>query len=207
MALAFARQLREGTKKSHTMAENTGFISCFLKGVVDKSSYRNLLADLYFVYSAMEEEIEKLCKNSHPIISPIGFKELFRKEKLEQDLSFYFGSNWSELVKPSKPALEYEARIREIEEALSLSTVIEYKDFGNENIVKFGSLITILDLDSSEKKTYQIVGEFEADIDNNTISITTPIGKALLKKETGDVVEVDTPSGLKEFEILEIKIS
>ena len=64
MALAFARQLREGTKKSHTMAENTGFISCFLKGVVDKSSYRNLLADLYFVYSAMEEEIEKLCENS-----------------------------------------------------------------------------------------------------------------------------------------------
>ena len=100
-----------------------------------------------------------------------------------------------------------EARIREIEEALSLSTVIEYKDLGNENIVKFGSLVTILDLDSSEKKTYQIVGEFEADIDNNTISITTPIGKALLKKETGDVVEVDTPSGLKEFEILEIKIT
>ena len=100
-----------------------------------------------------------------------------------------------------------EARIREIEEALSLSTVIEYKDLGNEDIVKFGSLVTILDLDSSEKKTYQIVGEFEADIDNNTISITTPIGKALLKKEAGDVVEVDTPSGLKEFEILEIKVS
>ena len=114
MAVALARQLREGTKKSHTMAENTGFISCFLKGVVDKSSYRNLLADLYFVYSAMEEEIEKLCKNSHPIVTPIGFKELFRKEKLEKDLSFYFGSNWSELVKPSKPAIEYEARIRKI---------------------------------------------------------------------------------------------
>ena len=114
MAVALARQLREGTKKSHTMAENTGFISCFLKGVVDKSSYRNLLADLYFVYSAMEEEIEKLCEKSHPIISPIGFKELFRKEKLEQDLSFYFGSTWSELVKPSRPAIEYEARIREI---------------------------------------------------------------------------------------------
>jgi heme oxygenase len=62
----------------------------------------------------MEEEIGKLCENSHPVISPIGFKELARKENLEQDLSFYFGSNWSELVKPSKPAIEYEARIREI---------------------------------------------------------------------------------------------
>ena len=114
MSVALARQLREGTKKSHTMAENTGFISCFLKGVVDKASYRNLLADLYFVYSAMEEEIEKLCNQDHPIISPIGFKELFRKDKLEQDLYFYFGTNWSELLKPSKPALEYVARIREI---------------------------------------------------------------------------------------------
>ncbi len=114
MAVALARQLREGTKKSHTMAENTGFISCFLKGVVDKASYRNLLADLYFVYSAMEEEIEKLCNQDHPIISPIGFKELFRKDKLEQDLNFYFGTNWPELLKPSKPALEYVARIREI---------------------------------------------------------------------------------------------
>jgi len=114
MAVALSRQLREGTKKSHTMAENTGFISCFLKGVVDKSSYRNLLADLYFVYSAMEEEIDKLCEESHPIISPIGFKELFRKEKLEKDLMFYFGSNWAELVKPSIPAVEYEARIRQI---------------------------------------------------------------------------------------------
>ena len=54
MSVALAAQLREGTKKSHTMAENTGFVSCFLKGVVDKASYRKLVADLYFVYSAME---------------------------------------------------------------------------------------------------------------------------------------------------------
>ncbi|MCP9905418.1 biliverdin-producing heme oxygenase, partial [Cyanobium sp. BA5m-10] len=51
MAVALASQLREGTKKAHTMAENTGFVSCFLKGVVDKASYRTLVADLYFVYS------------------------------------------------------------------------------------------------------------------------------------------------------------
>ena len=50
MAVALASQLREGTKKAHTMAENTGFVSCFLKGVVDKVSYRTLVADLYFVY-------------------------------------------------------------------------------------------------------------------------------------------------------------
>ncbi|NBP99221.1 MAG: hypothetical protein EBU51_06630, partial [Synechococcaceae bacterium WB6_3A_227] len=59
-AVPLATQLREGTKKSHTMAENTGFVSCFLKGVVDKLSYRKLVASLYFVYAAMEEEIDRL---------------------------------------------------------------------------------------------------------------------------------------------------
>ena len=48
MAVALAGQLREGTKKSHTMAENTGFVACFLKGVVEKKSYRKLISDLYF---------------------------------------------------------------------------------------------------------------------------------------------------------------
>ena len=57
MAVALAAQLREGTKKSHTMAENTGFVSCFLKGVVDKLSYRKLVADLYFVYEAMMTDL------------------------------------------------------------------------------------------------------------------------------------------------------
>lgn len=59
MSVTLAAQLREGTKKAHTMAENTGFVSCFLKGVVDKASYRKLVADLYFVYGAMEEEVGK----------------------------------------------------------------------------------------------------------------------------------------------------
>ena len=77
MAVALAGQLREGTKKSHTMAENTGFVACFLKGVVEKKSYRKLISDLYFVYEAMEEEIERLVHEEHPVIKPIGFKSLF----------------------------------------------------------------------------------------------------------------------------------
>ena len=90
MAVALAGQLREGTKKSHTMAENTGFIACFLKGVVEKTSYRKLISDLYFVYQAMEDEINRLVNEEHPIVKHIGFKELFRKGTLENDLEFYF---------------------------------------------------------------------------------------------------------------------
>ena len=109
MSVALAAQLREGTKKAHTMAENTGFESCFLKGVVDKSSYRKLVADLYFVYEAMEEEIDQL--SEHPVVGPVGKKELNRVESLSQDLSYYFGENWKEEIQPSPSAALYVERI------------------------------------------------------------------------------------------------
>lgn len=99
-----------------------------------------------------------------------------------------------------------EARIRELEDALSRSQVIEYLDLGVEDRVIFGSTVTINDLDSDKTNTYQIVGESEANIEMNTISFTTPIAKALLKKEVGDVVEVETPGGIKEVEIVDIKL-
>ena len=99
-----------------------------------------------------------------------------------------------------------EARIRELEDVLSRSQVIEYLDLGVEDRVIFGSTVTINDLNSNETSTYQIVGESEANIEMNTISFTTPIAKALLKKEVGDVVEVETPGGIKEVEIVDIKL-
>ena len=112
MAVALAGQLREGTKKSHTMAENTGFVACFLKGVVEKTSYRKLISDLYFVYKAMEEEIDRLVQEDHPIIKHIGFKELFRRQTLEKDLEFYYGNNWLDQIKISESAQSYVNRIR-----------------------------------------------------------------------------------------------
>ena len=112
MAIALAGQLREGTKKSHTMAENTGFIACFLKGVVEKTSYRKLISDLYFVYKAMEEEIDRLVQEDHPVIKHIGFKELFRRQTLEKDLEFYYGNNWLDQIKISESAKSYVDRIR-----------------------------------------------------------------------------------------------
>ena len=112
MAVALAGQLREGTKKSHTMAENTGFITCFLKGVVEKTSYRKLITDLYFVYKAMEEEIDRLVQEDHPVIKHIGFKELFRRQTLEKDLEFYYGNNWLDQIKISDSAQSYVNRIR-----------------------------------------------------------------------------------------------
>ena len=111
MAVELAGQLREGTKKSHTMAENTGFVACFLKGVVEKKSYRKLISDLYFVYQAMEEEIDRLLEEDHPVIKQIGFKELFRKQTLENDLKFYYGDNWINQISISESAKLYVDRI------------------------------------------------------------------------------------------------
>ena len=112
MSSNLAAKLREGTKKSHSMAENTGFVACFLKGTVEKNSYRTLVANLYFVYSAMEEEMERL--QHHPVVSGIYFPELNRKAALEQDLHYYYGANWRDQVAPSASAQEYIARIHQI---------------------------------------------------------------------------------------------
>ena len=112
MSVNLATMLREGTKKSHTMAENVGFVKCFLKGVVEKKSYRKLVSDLYFVYCAMEEEMQRL--KDHPVVSQIYFPELNRKQSLEQDLHYYYGANWKEQITPSEPAKAYVARIKEI---------------------------------------------------------------------------------------------
>ena len=112
MSVALASQLREGTKKAHTMAENTGFVSCFLKGVVDKASYRTLVADLWHVYSAMEEEIGRL--REHPVVGPIAFPELNRREALEQDLAYYYGPEWRQQAQATPGAQAYVARIRQV---------------------------------------------------------------------------------------------
>ncbi len=101
---------------------------------------------------------------------------------------------------------ELKDRIRELEEVLSVSQVVEYKTMGVEDRVIFGSTVTIKDLESEEIKTYQIVGDAEADIERNTISFTTPMARSLIKKELGEFVEVETPGGVKEYEITEIKL-
>ncbi|MGB3695263.1 MAG: heme oxygenase (biliverdin-producing) [Spirulinaceae cyanobacterium] len=112
MSVNLATMLREGTKKSHTMAENVGFVKCFLKGVVEKKSYRKLVTNLYYVYSAMEEEMEKL--RDHPVISQVYFPELNRQQSLEQDLLYYYGPNWKNEIFLSDAGKAYVERIREV---------------------------------------------------------------------------------------------
>jgi heme oxygenase len=107
-------QLREGTSKAHSMAENVSFVKSFLGGVIDKSSYSHMLANLYFVYLALEEAMDKNKENE--FIKPIYFPELNRTESLKEDLAFYYGDDWMDTLVPSEATKLYINRIQELSE-------------------------------------------------------------------------------------------
>ncbi|QRN40897.1 MAG: transcription elongation factor GreA [Neisseriaceae bacterium] len=98
-----------------------------------------------------------------------------------------------------------ESKIREIEYKLSVAQIIDPKEFNEEGKVVFGATVTIENLDTEEKSTYQIVGEDEADIKLNKISVLSPIARSLIGKEVGDIIELETPGGRKELEILKVE--
>ena len=112
MSSNLAQKLREGTTKSHSMAENVSFVKSFLGGVVDKKSYRKLVGNLFFIYTAIEEEIEK--NRNHKVVKYIYFPKLYRRNSLIEDLIYYYGDNWSESIQPSSATKVYIDRIHKI---------------------------------------------------------------------------------------------
>ena len=98
-----------------------------------------------------------------------------------------------------------EGRIIELESKLSNAQVIDPLLLDDDGRVVFGSTVDLLDTASNEKVTYRVVGEDEADIKLGKISYSSPIAKALIGKSEGDVVEVRTPGGVKEFEIGDVR--
>jgi transcription elongation factor GreA len=98
-----------------------------------------------------------------------------------------------------------EGRINDIEGKLSNAQVIDVTQMSANGKVIFGATVELSDEDSGKEVTYQIVGEDEADIKANRISITSPIARALIGKVEGDTAEVKTPGGIKTYEILAVK--
>ena len=96
-----------------------------------------------------------------------------------------------------------EGRVKELEAILSLAEVIDPSKLSGT--IKFGATVTIVDEDSDEEKTYQIVGETEADIEAGKLNIRSPLARALIGKDEGDSVEVKTPGGQRSYEILSIR--
>ena len=95
-----------------------------------------------------------------------------------------------------------ESRVIAINDLIARANVIDVTKIENNGKVIFGATVNVLDLDSNKKITYKLVGQDEADIKKNLIFFKSPIGKALIGKDKGDMLSVNTPSGEKNFEIL-----
>ena len=96
-----------------------------------------------------------------------------------------------------------EGRVKQLEGILSLASVIDPKTLSGA--IKFGATITLVDEDTDEEKTWQIVGEHEANIEAGLLNIKSPIARALIGKEEGDSVEVKTPGGSKSYEVVSVE--
>lgn len=98
-----------------------------------------------------------------------------------------------------------EGRIKDIEAKLSHAQIIDVTQVDAGGKVIFGATVVLLDLNTDEEKTYQIVGVDEADLKHNKISVTSPVARALIGKMEGDEVALEAPGGSHEFEILEVR--
>jgi transcription elongation factor GreA len=144
-------------------------------------------------YSALEEELKRRQQVERPrIIQAIA------EARTHGDIS----ENAEYHAAKEAQALN-EARIAEVEDRLSRAEVIDVSKLSG-NTIKFGATVTLVDEDTDEKKTYQIVGESEADVKAGRVSITSPTARALIGKKIGDSVEVNTPGGGKSYEILNV---
>ena len=97
-----------------------------------------------------------------------------------------------------------EGRIQELEAVISRAQVIDPSKMSGD-IVRFGATVLLANTDTDEESQYQIVGDYEADIERNKISLSSPLAKALIGKEIGDVAEYLAPNGKKSYEIIEVK--
>jgi len=97
-----------------------------------------------------------------------------------------------------------EGRVNELEDLVARAEVIDVSKLSGDK-VKFGATVVLIDEDTEEKRTYQIVGDQEADVKSGRISISSPIARALIGKEAGDVAEVQAPAGLRHYEIMAVR--
>jgi heme oxygenase len=106
-----ALALDDGTRKSHSVAENTAFVTGFFRGIATKQAFGQLVASLYFVYDAMESAFTE-CDNEG--VRALDYPQLRRRDALEEDMAYYFGPEWRESVQPSPATRKYVARVEEV---------------------------------------------------------------------------------------------
>ena len=143
----------------------------------------------------LKEELEKLKKIKRPkIIEAIA--EARGHGDLKENAEYHAAKEEQSKI---------EGRIIEINDVIARANIIDITKLEKKDNVVFGSTVCLVDLENKEKKTYKIVGKDESDLTKNLIYFRSPIGKALIGKNKKDLVTVTTPSGEKNFKIIEVK--
>jgi len=143
-------------------------------------------------YTALDEELKNLKTVERPAVIK-AIAEAREHGDLSENAEYHAAREKQSFI---------EGRVKELEATISLAEVIDPKTLSGA--IKFGATVTLVDEDTDVEKTYQIVGEAEADIENGKLNIKSPIARALIGKEEGDSVEVRTPGGERSYEVLKI---
>ncbi|MEM8776222.1 MAG: transcription elongation factor GreA [Pseudomonadota bacterium] len=143
-------------------------------------------------FSALETELKQLKSEERPAIIK-AIAEAREHGDLSENAEYHSAKEKQSFI---------EGRIKELEGAISMADVIDPAKLSGA--IKFGATVTLVDEDTDEEKTYQIVGEYEASIEKGLLNIKSPIARALIGKEEGDSVEVHTPGGEKYYEVVKI---
>jgi len=145
-------------------------------------------------YHALDEELKRLKTQERPTVIA-AISEARSHGDLSENAEYHAAKERQGWI---------EGRIAVIEDQIARAQIIDVSKLSGAQ-VKFGATVSVMDEDTDESARYQIVGEHEADVRLGKISIASPIARAMIGKETGDVVEVNTPGGVKAYEILKIE--
>ncbi|MHA7850634.1 MULTISPECIES: transcription elongation factor GreA [Roseovarius] len=144
-------------------------------------------------HTALEVELKQLKSEERPAIIR-AISEAREHGDLSENAEYHSAKEKQSFI---------EGRIKELEGVISRAEVIDPTKL--KGPIKFGATVTLVDEDTDEEKTWQIVGEYEANIENGLLNMKSPIARALIGKEAGDSVEVRTPGGEKSYEVLKVE--
>ena len=145
-------------------------------------------------YNKLQEELKKLTSEDRPnIIAAIA--EARGHGDLSENAEYQYAKEQQSLI---------EGRISDLESSISRAEVIDIRSMSG-NDIKFGATVEIEDDDTEKKQTYQIVGEYESDIENKKLSINSPLARGLIGKTKDDNVEINSPKGIKSYTIISVK--
>ena len=145
-------------------------------------------------YEHLQEELKKLVNEDRPnIIAAIA--EARSHGDLSENAEYQYAKEQQSLI---------EGKIQELESATALAEIIDVTTLSGEEIL-FGATVKIKDDEAGNLSNYQIVGEYESDIENKKLSISSPLAKGLISKKKDDVVEIKSPKGIKSYTILSVK--